>query len=72
MFDDKTSRQDKIKNIEFPSIEDVSIDSIDQERSLDRQSYTQPSLIEGSNKAIIFKDDSGITRMIIGNLDQKL
>lgn len=62
MNPDYRTRQD---NLEFPSIPDVSIDSIDQERSLDRQSYTQQTLIEGTNKAILLSDGTN-TRILIG------
>lgn len=65
MNPDSRTRQDNLKYIDFPSIEDVSIDSIDQERSLDRQAYTQQTLVEGSNKAILLSDGTN-TRILIG------
>lgn len=56
MNPDSRTRQDNLKYIDFPSIEDVSIDSIDQERSLDRQAYTQQTLVEGDNRQININD----------------
>lgn len=55
---------------EFPSIQDKAVQEMNYDRVYDRTNVTQPTLIEGANKAIIFTDDTQTKRMIIGNLTQ--
>ena len=49
----------------FPTIKDVPIESADQSRMLNRQQYTQQTVIQGTNKAILLND--GVNdRILIG------
>jgi len=50
---------------DFPTVKDVAIESASQERSLDRQTYTQQDVIQGYNKAII-QNDGQTDRILMG------
>lgn len=56
----------------FPTVDNKGIEEGDYSRNYARNTITQATIIEGDNRAIIFKDgNTGITGMIIGNLEQQ-
>ena len=50
---------------DFPTTKDADIQSISQQRMLDRQQYTQQDVYQGFNKAII-QNDGQTDRVLLG------